>query len=205
MKNIVCFGDSNTRGAMPADKGRFPWEVRWTGRLQSELGHNFRVNEEGLDGRTTVWENPLRAGRNGLSAIHGVIETHSPIDLMVIMLGTNDVKTRLNQTPFSIAHGASRLVEICKEMNNDILEVLLISPPHVIDSPDVESQFLMEGAKEKSRELAKHYEYFAKKLNAHYFDAASVVQSSKLDGVHWDADQHQAFAKAIAKKIQTIF
>lgn len=184
--------------------GRFDWARRWTGVLQRELKDFARIIEEGLDGRTTVYENPLREGRNGLSALPCIIQTHAPVDLIVIMLGTNDMKSRLNQTPFSIAQGASRLIEVCKEYKSDVQNVLLISPALIVNTEDFETQMQMEGGLEKSKELASHYKYFAHKHGIHFFDAASVVNSSVRDGIHWEEAEHLNFGREIAKLAKEI-
>ena len=102
MKHILCYGDSNTFGTDPVRGGRHPYEVRWTGALQRLLGGNYRVIEEGCGGRTTVFEDQLSYGRNGLKTLVPCIASHNPLDLIIIMLGTNDLKKRFQATPWDL-------------------------------------------------------------------------------------------------------
>ena len=118
MKTIMCYGDSNTWGFMPKlempdveSKNRYPWDVRWTGKLQAMLGSDYRVLEEGLNGRTTMFDCPMEDHRNGLNDIDVALLTHAPIDLVVIMLGTNDTKIAFRMTDYIIAHGIERLID----------------------------------------------------------------------------------------------
>lgn len=110
-KRIVCYGDSNTWGYDAVTDGRFPEEVRWTGKLQELLGEEYCIIEEGLCGRTTVFEDPLNEGLNGLTYLYPCLMSHGPLDLLVIMLGTNDSKERFSATPKNIADGMKRLVK----------------------------------------------------------------------------------------------
>lgn len=112
MRRILCYGDSNTWGYDAAADDRFPEEVRWTGVLQQLLGEGFRVIEEGQPGRTTVWDDPIEEHRNGKTALYSVLESQSPVDLVVLMLGTNDLKPRFSLNAFDIAAGLERLVRI---------------------------------------------------------------------------------------------
>ena len=109
MRRILCYGDSNTWGYDAAADDRFPEEVRWTGVLQQLLGEGFRVIEEGQPGRTTVWDDPIEEHRNGKTALYSVLESQSPVDLVVLMLGTNDLKPRFSLNAFDIAAGLERL------------------------------------------------------------------------------------------------
>lgn len=204
MKSIVCFGDSNTWGYIPGSGGRFSWNSRWTGRLQGILGESARVIEEGLSGRTTCLDDPLSIGKNGLAALPIILQTHSPIDLIVIMLGTNDMKTRFNSPAFAIAQGALSLLKACLAFDPRPNEILLVSPALVVETKHKENSYGFEGALEKSLQLAEHYEYFAKQTDSHFYNAAKSVVSSRLDGIHWDEEQHSKFAKDISSVCKTI-
>lgn len=204
MPTILCFGDSNTWGALPGDSGRHPWSERWPGVLQQQLGDEYRIIEEGLCGRTTAWDDPLESGLNGLAYLSIALQTHNPIDLLVVMLGTNDVKTRFNLTAFSIAQGAAELLQLAIRSEPKIPRILLISPPHVSSTDNIENTLAFEGAIEKSRELSKHYEYFAEKHDCFFFDAATVIESSAVDGIHLDAHAHRNLAFRLHSKIEEI-
>lgn len=202
METIVCFGDSNTWGEKPTKEGRYAWEVRWTGIVQSALSGTARIIEEGLGGRTTAFDDPLSPGRNGLRSLPQVLETHAPIDMLIIMLGTNDVKARFNLTPYTIAQGAAELLETATLFRPQLPRVLLVAPPHIEVTGDYELGNAFEGGREKSMQLARHYEHFARKFGCEFLDSAPYVRSSGLDGVHWDEVGHRDFAAAVLPLIR---
>ena len=206
MKNILCFGDSNTWGYEPLVARRYPADVRWPGVLQNSLGDGFRVIEEGLNGRTNVTNEEERPIRSGLDVLPVLLESHRPLDLVVIMLGTNDLKHDFDLSAGQIADGARqvcRSVIDCEYLADDPPQILLISPTHV-ELVMVEEQDLFIGAIEKSRELAEHYQAVADDLGIHYLDASKIVVKTDLDGVHWDAVQHRSFGKDLADMVQKI-
>ena len=206
MKNILCFGDSNTWGYEPLVARRYPADVRWTGVLQNSLGDGFRVIEEGLNGRTNVTNEEGRPVRSGLDVLPILLESHRPLDLVVIMLGTNDLKHDFNLSAEQIADGARqvcRCVIDCEYLVDNPPQILLISPTQV-ELMTEEEQGLFIGAIEKSRELAEHYQVVAENLGIHFLDASKIVLRTDLDGVHWDADQHKAFGEALSGTIKQI-
>lgn len=207
MKTVLCFGDSNTWGYEPLVARRYPADVRWTGVLQNSLGDGFRVIEEGLNGRTNVTNEAERPIRSGLDVLPVILESHRPLDLVVIMLGTNDLKHDFNLSAEQIADGARqvcRCVIDCEYLLDNPPQILLISPTHV-ELMTEEEQGLFIGAIEKSRELAEHYQAVAENLGIHFLDASKIVVKTDLDGVHWDAEQHKVFGKELANIIsQTI-
>jgi lysophospholipase L1-like esterase len=206
MKTVLCFGDSNTWGYSPLDGSRYSHDVRWTGILQRSLGSDYRVIEEGLNGRTNVANEEERPIRSGLDVLPILLESHRPLDLVVIMLGTNDLKHDFNLSAEEIADGARqvcRSVIDCEYLVNDPPEILLISPTHV-ELMTEEEQGLFIGAIEKSRELARHYQVVAEDLGIHFLDASRIVVKTNLDGVHWDAGQHHDFGKALSGMIGQI-
>jgi len=205
MRAILCYGDSNTWGDPPGGVGRYEWTVRWPGILQERLGGDYRVVEEGLCGRTTCFDDPLSPNRNGLTYLPVALETHYPIDILVIMLGTNDVKARYNHSAFTIAQGAGELLVAAKKFEPKIRNILLVAPPHVVKSDNVESSFVFDGAESKSQELAQYFKYFADMNGCHFFDAASVARSSPIDGIHIDAGNHKILAEALSKKVRNVF
>jgi len=210
MKNILCFGDSNTWGYSPQDGSRHSPNVRWTGVLQKTLGHDYRIIEEGLNGRTTFVNEegdearPLRSGSDVLQII---LESHRPLDFVIIMLGTNDLKVEFNLSAEEIAQGAKDLCETV--LNSEYLadnppQVLLISPTLIGSTimPDQEEFF--NQARKKSLQFAEFFEKAAAEAGVHFLDAARLVKVSEVDGVHWDADQHQEFGKVLAGLVERI-
>jgi lysophospholipase L1-like esterase len=205
MRTIVCFGDSNTWGDPPGGSGRFDWNTRWTGILQDALGTGFRVIEEGLPGRTTCFDDPFSPCRNGLSYLTVALETHSPLDLLTIMLGTNDLKANFNLSAFDISRGAESLLVVAKNFRPEIEHILLVSPPHVVNTDDLSILQQFPDGVAKSRSLSAHYQRFAELHGCHFFDAASVAEASPIDGIHLDARNHKCLADGLAEKILTIF
>jgi lysophospholipase L1-like esterase len=205
MKTVLCFGDSNTWGYSPLDGSRHPHDVRWTGVLQRLLGSDYLVIEEGLNGRTNVTNEEERPIRSGLDVLSILLESHRPLDLVVIMLGTNDLKHDFNLSAEEIADGAR---QVCRSVIDceylvDPPQILLISPTHV-ELMTEEEQDIFIGAIEKSRELARHYQVVAEDLGIHFLDASRIVVKTNLDGVHWDAGQHHDFGKALSGMIGQI-
>ena len=206
MKTILCFGDSNTWGYDPATQTRFPRDIRWPGVLRSELGEGYIVIEEGLNGRTTVWDDPIELDKNGATYLRPCIQTHKPFDLVIIMLGTNDLKTRFSLPTYDIASGAGVLVDIVKKSDTGIggeaPEVLLIAPPPAVELTGFAEMF--EDAVEKSGGFARHYRRISNEKGCHYLDAGDHVESSPLDGIHLEVDMHTRLGKAMAAKVREI-
>ena len=206
MKTILCYGDSNTWGYDPATQTRFPRDIRWPGVLRSELGEGCIVIEEGLNGRTTVWDDPIELDKNGATYLRPCIQTHKPFDLVIIMLGTNDLKTRFSLPTYDIASGAGVLVDIVKKSDTGIggeaPEVLLIAPPPAVELTGFAEMF--EDAVEKSGGFARHYRRISNEKGCHYLDAGDHVESSPLDGIHLETDMHTRLGKAMATKVREI-
>ena len=207
MKNVLCFGDSNTWGYSPGDGTRFPPNIRWTGVLQKSLGNDCRIIEEGLNGRTTFINEDGRPFRSGSDVLPIILESHRPLDLVVIMLGTNDLKVEFNLTIEDITQGVKTLCEIV--INSEYLEeqppeILLISPTLVGSTivPDQEEFF--NQARKKSYQFAKHYQKVANELSIHFVNAAKIVTASEGEGVHWDAEQHVRFGEKLGLLIGKI-
>ena len=172
--------------------------------LQNLLGEKFHVIEEGLNGRTTVMDDPTRIAKNGLPYLRPCLDSHAPIDLVVLMLGTNDTKHRFGLSAFDISEGVAMLVNIIQQsaagLNNRAPAILLVSP--VVLDPAPEKSVLFEGAAQKSRELAGHMENVAKANRCAFLDASLHTGVSPIDGIHLDEEGHQALGHAIAQKIQ---
>lgn len=208
MKTILCYGDSNTHGYNPKNGGRFPRDVRWTGRLQQMFGEDAYIVEEGLNGRTTVWEDPIEGYKSGLSYLVPCLYTHKPIDIFVLMLGTNDLKHRFHLTASEIASGCKTLIETVQTTTllsqGYLPKILLISPmlvPEEISNHPFGDMFIGESCEERSLMFAKYYKQVAKETGCEFFDAAEHVAVSVLDYLHMDAKGHERFAEALYKKL----
>lgn len=210
-KTIVCFGDSNTHGYNSSNMGRFTEKERWTCLLADSLGPGYLVREEGLSGRTTSFDDPLFEGLNGFSYIHACMLTHEPLDLLIIMLGTNDVKERFSATPENITKGLERLVTKAihtPEAWRDQANILIIAPPP-IEEGYYETEIGPEmgrGCIEKSRALSPLYRKAAERLNCHFLDAASVpgVGMYPYDHMHLSLESHRCLAEKLAGLIPQI-
>jgi lysophospholipase L1-like esterase len=211
MKSIMCFGDSNTWGFNPENGKRYRYEERWTSVLQKSLGADYLVIPEGFNGRTTVLTDPFIACRNGLKVLPAIIGSHYPVDLLVIMLGTNDTKTFFNQPVDAIGRGMESLVSAVRGKGyggeNADPEIMLVAPAPVTDGDRKKAAFDIrqfdENAMAKSRELAREYEERAKALRCIFFDASKVAKVSPVDGVHLTRESHKALGEALAKAIST--
>ena len=210
MKNVLCFGDSNTWGYSPQDGDRHPPEIRWTGVLQKSLGANYRVIEEGLNGRTPFINEegedarPLRSGSDVLQII---LESHRPLDFVIIMLGTNDLKLEFDLSVEEIALGVKELCETIinsEYLTDNVPQILLISPTHIGSTIMPEQEEFFSQAREKSYLFSEHYEKVASDLGIHFLDAAKIVEPSEGEGVHWDADQHIKFGEKLKVVIEKI-
>ena len=207
MKSVVCFGDSNTYGYDPVTGDRFPETVRWTCLLQGLLGDGFKVIEEGLNGRTTVFEDPNDDWKKGVDYIKGILCTHRPVDYLVIMLGSNDMKNIFNASPDAIASGLNEIVQKAEKVmdlkQGYVPKILIVSPPEI--SADILtgpfSGSFNEAAIDKSRHLAEYYKKVADKHGCMFLDAKLHIKPSKEDGLHLDAEGHKGLAEAIAKTL----
>ncbi|SHJ55584.1 SGNH/GDSL hydrolase family protein [Hespellia stercorisuis] len=204
-KRIVCFGDSNTWGYDAVTNGRFPDDVRWTGILKKLLGENYTIIEEGLCGRTTVLEDPLNEGMNGLKYLNPCLMSHSEIDYLVIMLGTNDCKQRYALTAKNIADGLKRLIIKAKETPAWAKkpQILVVAPAPI--EPECEQSPVageMGICSEKSRALAKEMKLCAKELGCDFFDAEQIGTMNQIDHMHLDKESHARLAEALASMIR---
>ncbi len=205
---ILCYGDSNTWGQDPTKQGkRYPVTVRWPGLLQKKLGESYEVIEEGLIGRTTALDQDDREGKNGKTYLKPCLETHNPMDIVVLMLGTNDLKEQFHQSPQDIANNIGGLVQMIQEFgwNSDgnSPKVILISPPYVDESVPG-SQENYKGAEEKSKQLTKYYQQVAEKYNSDFIDIAQYIKPSKSDGYHLDPDAHRKMSEVVEAKILSL-
>lgn len=203
MRRILCFGDSNTWGYDPATGERFDEQTRWTGVLQAALGGDFTVIEEGLNGRTTVWDDPIEGHKNGHEYLVPCLETHRPLDLVVLMLGTNDLKRRFSLAAYDIAQGIAVLLRAISYSkagrDGQPPRVLLMAPPPVAKLSGFGEMF--EGAEPKSLLLGRHYQAVAAEYHADFLDTARVIRSSDIDGIHLEPAEHAKLGRAVAHEV----
>ena len=201
MFTIVCYGDSNTHGAHPVTGGRWPRDVRWPGVLAADVADLAHVVEEGLNGRTSRWDDPFMDGRNGQPYLLPCLRSHAPVDLVVIMLGTNDLKTIFGRHPHEIALGAGTLADLALDSGTGpdgaAPGVLLVSPPRLGELTDRSELWGFGEARLKSEALSRLYRNVAELKGVAYLDAAALVGADPADGVHLSADAHAALGHAI--------
>jgi lysophospholipase L1-like esterase len=214
---IVAYGDSITYGWVPnpnPPSTRYDFDDRWPGALQKALGSNYQVIEEGLDGRTTDAPDPgatiSGAQLDGSAYLQSCLASHLPVDLVVIMLGTNDLKPVFNRTPLRIAIGAAHLIDLVNTLNGGVgtsyknPKVLLICPPPLNPSIEGGPIFgpMFKGGLEKSKQLPDLYEAVAKMGGAGFLNAGSVISTDGIDGLHLTAESERKLGTAIAEKVK---
>lgn len=207
-KHIVCFGDSNTHGycADPADCAdggdRFNEDERWTCLLQKALGDEYLILEEGLSGRTTVFPDPLHESMSGLDVIYSVLMSHEPVDLLIVMLGTNDTKERFGANAACIGAGLERLclkAEAVPCWKNGKPNILVVAPPHMKDC--FHDEIMGPGCPEKSKHVA---EYFKSRCILHgwkFIDAEGIAEFNDLDGMHLSRLGHSQLALKLSAAV----
>jgi lysophospholipase L1-like esterase len=210
MRTILCYGDSNTHGTAPMqhleDGRRFGHGERWVSDMRQALGDDWWVVEEGLPGRTTVLDDPIEGiHKNGLAYLTACLESHLPVDVVTISLGTNDLKTRFGMPASDIAAGAGILVDTVAKVLagfGQSARVLLIAPPPILEVGCLADMFA--GGAAKSQAFAAHYKATATKLGAGFLDAGSVIGSSKVDGIHFDLAEHRKLGHAVAAAVKQL-
>jgi lysophospholipase L1-like esterase len=211
MRSLLLFGDSNTHGtrAMPDldGDGRFARDERWAGRL-ARLLPDWEVIAEGHPGRTTVHDDPIEgAWRNGLTVLPSLLESHRPIDVVLIMLGTNDLKARFSVGAGDIALSLERLVRTIRSFEagpkGAAPGIVLVAPPPILEVGALAEMF--KGGAAKSRDLAARIQEVAKRLGVVFVDAGKLVEVSPIDGIHYDAPANPVLAEAFAKVIRRHF
>ena len=204
MKTILCFGDSNTWGWDPIAAGRHPYQRRWTTVLQRELGEGYLVIPEGLNGRTTVWDDPIELHKNGSRYLPPCLASHCPLDLVIIMLGTNDLKARFSLPACDIAQGAGVLVDIVKKSGcgpgGAAPKLLVLIPPQVRQLTDFTEVFA--GAREKSLKFPAAFSQMAQERDVPVLDIGRTVHFSDADGIHFEADQLAPLGSLAAQKVR---
>ncbi len=214
-KHIVCLGDSNTHGycADPADcadsaLARFNENERWTCLLQKALGEDYLVVEEGLSGRTTVFQDPLYEGLDALHYLYPCLKSHEPVSLLIIMLGTNDTKERLTANAYAIGLGMRRLIQKAKTIDcwgpEGKPNILVIAPPAIGDGVYLSyaSQEMGKGSVEKSRQVPAEYRTVCENEEVHFLDANTLGNLfNQVDFMHLTQVGHAKLAEELAKLV----
>lgn len=202
MKTVLCFGDSITWGFDPEGSGRHAFGDRWPNVLAAALGEGVTVITEGLNGRTTGYDDHLAdCDRNGVKNLPTLLHTHQPLDLVVIMLGTNDMKPAIAGTAYAARAGIQRLVGLIRHheysFDYDAPDILIVSPPPLCETADPVFSAMFRGAIEESSMLASLYRDLADDLGCGFFDAGSVARTSPIDGVHLNAEGTRAIGRGL--------
>ena len=210
-RTILCYGDSNTHGTMPmpdlGSMGRYDRQTRWPGQLAALLP-DWQVIEEGLPGRTTVHDDPIEgAHRNGLAVLPAILESHRPIDVVILMLGTNDLKQRFSVNALDIALSLEKLVLAIRGSgcgpDGAAPGVILVAPPPILEVQDLGVMFA--GGQAKSHDLGPRIAALARALEVPFVDAGSLIGVSEIDGIHYDEPAMAALAQAFAQAVTDHF
>ncbi|MBX9458126.1 MAG: SGNH/GDSL hydrolase family protein [Rhizobium sp.] len=213
-KRILCFGDSLTWGWVPVrdvvPTTRYPFAERWTGRMSAALGDRYETIEEGLSGRATDADDPVDPRLNGSAYLPAALATHLPLDLVIIMLGTNDTKAYLNRSPLDIATGVSKLlVQVATSAGGvgtayPAPRALLVAPPPLAEMENDWLNLVFAGGREKTRALARHYAALASFFGVAFFDAGSVIKTEGIDGIHLTAQNNADLGLALADEVRRL-
>ena len=211
MKQILVYSDSLTWGIIPMTRKRLSFDDRWPGVVENILNSDerlVRVIENCLNGRRTAWNDPFKPGRNGLEGIEQVIEMHSPLELVILMLGTNDFQSMYPHNAWHASQGIGALINAIRqspiEPGMSYPKILLVAPPP-IQKPKGPIAPKFKGAETKCAGLAEKYEIVSNEMGCFFFNAATVTSSSKIDGVHLDKEQHHLLGAALAAQVKKIF
>ena len=210
MEHILIYSDSLTWGIIPETRQRLAFEQRWPGVFEQALNQSgvpVRVIENCLNGRRTVWSDPFKEGRDGSQGLAQVIEMHSPLKLVILMLGSNDFQCTHNNNAWLSAQGMAKLIHIVRqapiEPGMPVPDILVIAPPPIIQ-PKGSIAHKFNAAETRAVGLAAALASMAKAESVHYFDAGSVTAASRVDGIHLDQDQHQQLGQAIAHRVKPL-
>lgn len=211
MKRILCFGDSLTWGYDPSNRIRFEEDSRWPCVMQKILGDEYKVIEEGQNGRTIAREDPAEGEKNGLTYLGPCLESHAPLDYVIVMLGSNDCKRKFSYSSMDIAGEMQIMLEKILSYNrfrcNDKIKVILVSPPYI--SPAINDSWLgdsfgYENARKLTQELPSWYEQLAGMYGCTFINAAEYVKVSDVDGVHLDREGQKELGRVLAEALSKI-
>jgi len=214
-KSILCYGDSLTWGWIPVTEGaptlRYPFQERWTGAMAAALGAGYHIIEEGLSARTTCLDDPNDPRLNGSAYLPASLASHLPLDLVILLLGSNDTKSYFHRTPYEIATGMAKLVGQVGASAGGVgtlypaPKVLVVSPPPLAPMPHPFFDGMFEGGREKTAALAGQYRAMADFMKVEFFDAGSVITTEGCDGIHLTVENNMALGKALAIKVSEVF
>ena len=218
-KEILCYGDSNTWGSIPRWKDlgipseRYDQDTRWTGRLAKALGPDYHIIEEGLGGRTTVYDMPGKAYVNGLPYLLPCLLTHRPLDLVVLMLGSNDLNLSIQPEEEHLGDGIRTLIKIIQDTpacgrNNTPPPILLLAPSDICEAKgrtEVYPKFGCDKGRRLSLMFPEVYRQAAQELGCYFLDASRFTGPSEADGLHWMPESHRQLAEALTEEIRKIF
>ena len=211
-RTVLCFGDSNTHGTPPVPdlgaSGRYSRDTRWPTLMAGHLGTAWQVIEEGHPGRTTVHDDPIEgAHRNGLTVLPSLLESHWPLDVVIVMLGTNDLKGRFSVNATDIALSLERLISVIRSFScgpdGKDPGILLVAPPPIVEVGCLAEMF--QGGAAKSHGLASAIASAATRANVHFLDAGAHIAVSPLDGIHYDEAAHATLAVVLAQAMREQF
>lgn len=202
MKTVLCYGDSLTWGYDPATRARHALEDRWPTVLAEALGRGVHVVADGLNGRTTAFDDHTGdCDRNGARVLPTLLHAHAPLDLVIIMLGSNDMKPHLAGSAHAASKGMRRLLELTRlhgwPVEQETPQLLVVSPPPLVQTADPDFAAMFEGGVAQSAMLASFYADLADEAGAGFFDAGSVAECSASDGVHLDAANTRAIGRGL--------
>lgn len=207
MHQILIYSDSLTWGIVPNSRERLSFDKRWPGVFEGALnseGQNIWVIENCLNGRRTVWSDPFKEGRDGSQGLAQVIEMHSPLKLVILLLGSNDFQCTHDNNAWLSAQGTAKLIQIIRQAPIEpwmpIPEVMIVAPPTIIKPKGVIAG-KFDGSENRCVGLAVELENIAKEYSVSYFNAGSVTEASIVDGIHLDENQHHILGKAIASAV----
>ena len=207
MQHILVYSDSLSWGIIPATRQRLPFDQRWPGAMEIALcaaGKKVRVIEDCLNGRRTLWDDPVRAGRNGLVGLAQRIEIHSPLALVLLALGANDFQAMHDNNAAQSAQGIAALISAIRtapiEPGMPVPPILVVAPPPILPPKGTMAE-KFAGGEQKCVGLAAAYQNVCEEANCHFFDAGSVVSASKVDGVHLDLEEHLLLGKKLAQVV----
>lgn len=209
-KTILCYGDSNTWGYIPQEGGRYDKDTRWPRCLAGLLGEGYYVTEQGLNGRTTAFDDPIEPYRNGRKTLEVSLLMHSPIDLFIVMLGTNDTKHFLNLTSYMIGKGLESIVEEAGRAqygrDGQPPKILVVSPIQISAEGlnDQMREYFDEASEKKAQGLSEIYRQVAQQYGCAFLNAAQYAKPSMRDGIHMEVEDQRALAAAAAKMVRQI-
>lgn len=207
MQQILVYSDSLTWGIIPETRRRLPFDQRWPGVLENRLRkakRDVRVIENCLNGRRTAWSDPFKEGRDGSLGLSQAIEMHAPLDLVILMLGTNDFQCTHDNDAALSALGMHKLITIIRQAPSEpgmpVPRIMVVAPPR-ISSPKGAMLTKFKGAEERSRGHVEALREVAETAETLFFDTNTVTSASRIDGIHLDADQHQLLGTALARQL----